>query len=575
MRINEILASQGVREVVDICHDSVDMRRPLGLSDGVQYRRHAIEDAEKLELSPDTVVLSLIGPTQPGQTDPDDLVAVLRRFTLGTRGVILLGWPIEALPYHRLLGPLVANKCQVVDAAPLDLISVGEVRAALVIERVERLAPIRPDLAGIGRTEVRAASSEPRDELKPHDEPKSPDELKPQDELSSALRLANELILADLVTATMRRQLVEATGRAEELKRSLARAEARITALEVARRRPSTTSRIARAVIRRVRHPGRAVAGLPNDLARVWRRGTSQGRTTARRPAAQSTPPAHRVVPIALPATGHKPLLALRAPSTMIVARRLAESGLAGYEGAAMACFLAAADVAGPGAVFDIGANVGIYAAVASAFTDREVRAFEPTPSLAEVARRFAHDNELAFATETVALGASNGYATFYLSESSDSSNSLAKGFRESVSQIQVPVETLDAVVARTRTPPALIKIDTESTEPDVLEGAADVLREHRPWILCEVLAGRVEAQLMAVLAPHGYCWYHITDEIPYRRTDMIVGDRTYQNLMWLFTPEPPSEAFWAAVRVRASGLAECTAARGRELWAAAAPAAA
>jgi FkbM family methyltransferase len=288
-------------------------------------------------------------------------------------------------------------------------------------------------------------------------------------------------------------------------------------------------------------------------------------------PPARSRPPEDRVVPIALPASGatEHGLLTMTLPSKLLVPRRLAQEGLAGYEPEALACFLAALDVAGPGAVLDVGANVGIYAALASALTRREVRAFEPSPSLVEAARSFAAANGLRYTTESLALGAENGSATFYLSDSSDTSNSLAAGFRVSSAQIEVPVETLDSYVARTGVVPAIMKVDTETTEPDVLAGAAKTITGYRPWVLCEVLAGRVEERLTEVLAPFGYHWYHVTGEVPYREADEIAGDRTHRYLMWLLAPERPGEDFWAALRGWVDALAECTPERGAQLQAA------
>src|SRR5262249_4228536 len=197
--------------------------------------------------------------------------------------------------------------------------------------------------------------------------------------------------------------------------------------------------------------------------------------------------------------------------------RHVAESGLAGYEKSAMACFLAAGDVAGAGAVLDIGANVGIYAAIGRALTERDVVAFEPWQMVVDVARQFSADNDLGFTVEALALGASNRTATLYLSDAGDSSNSLRHNFRPSSHQVEVPVETLDSYVARTGVVPAVMKIDTEATEPDVLIGAAKTINEHRPWILCEVLARRVERRLHDILAPFGYRWYHITEALPLR----------------------------------------------------------
>ncbi|MGE5285976.1 MAG: FkbM family methyltransferase [Micromonosporaceae bacterium] len=350
------------------------------------------------------------------------------------------------------------------------------------------------------------------------------------------------------------RQVARLEARLRESHHKLARAESRLASMEA-----SNSLRFGRAVADALHHPGRGLISVPKELARMWR---------ARRRGED------RVVPIALPvrqstaqsAARTRELITMTLPSDLRVPRRLGYHGLAGYEPEGLACFLAAADVAGPGAVLDIGANVGIYAALAAALTGREVRAFEPMPSLVDAARRFAAENQLRYGTELLALGAKNGSARLYLSSNSDTSNSLAAGFRDSSSQIEVPVETLDSYAARTGMVPAVMKVDTETTEPDVLAGAAATIREHRPWILCEVLAGRVEDRLTEVLAPFGYHWYHVTGEIPYEPADKIAGDETYTNLMWLFAPEEPGEAFWAALREWVAALAECTPERGAEL---------
>jgi FkbM family methyltransferase len=248
------------------------------------------------------------------------------------------------------------------------------------------------------------------------------------------------------------------------------------------------------------------------------------------------------------------------APLTLLVPRKLARDGLAGYERPAVSCFLATLDNAGSGAFFDVGANVGLYAGLASALTERPVVAFEPTPELAGVARRFALDNHLGFRTESIALGGRTGTATLYSSDSTDSSNSPAAGFRKSSKQQRVPVETLDDYVKRSGLTPAVIKVDIETTEPEVLFGAADTIKVHRPWILCGVLAGRVEERLTEALTPHGYHWYRITGEVPYPPADTIQGDTTHVHVMWLFAPETPDDDFWAAVRKYDGELAMATA---------------
>ena len=248
--------------------------------------------------------------------------------------------------------------------------------------------------------------------------------------------------------------------------------------------------------------------------------------------------------------------LILTAPRGMYVPRRLAAGGLAGYEPRVIATFLAAVDLAGPGSVLDVGANVGLYAALASALTGREaVWAFEPTPDLARTARRFAADNGLPYRVETIALGAEEGTATFYLSDTADTSNSLREGFRTSSRQLEVAVERLDHWCARRDVVPAVVKVDTETTEHDVISGGAEVLGRHRPFILCEVLRN-YERRITEVIEPLGYHWYHISGEPPYERVDALVGDPEYRDLMYLFAPEPPTEEFWGAVRAWDESLA-------------------
>jgi FkbM family methyltransferase len=242
----------------------------------------------------------------------------------------------------------------------------------------------------------------------------------------------------------------------------------------------------------------------------------------------------------------------------MYVPRLLQQKGFAGYEPESLACFLTAIEVTKRGAVLDVGANVGVYGVLASALTGRQVVAFEPAPDLAVTARAIADENGLSITLEEVALGAAPGRATLYLSDTTDSSNSLAQGFRPSTRQVDVRVETLDEVVQRMGLTASVIKIDTEMTEPDVLRGAEGTIRRHRPWILCEILAGRTEAQLTEIIEPWGYTWYHVTDDPPWAPAQELAGDPTYKNFMWLFAPTPLDGRFWSGLRGWRGSLAAC-----------------
>lgn len=258
-------------------------------------------------------------------------------------------------------------------------------------------------------------------------------------------------------------------------------------------------------------------------------------------------------------------VLTLVASRDLRLPKILAQHGLLGHEPQVIATFLAAIDHADAGSVLDVGANIGLYAALAAAFAgDRRICAFEPAPDLAATARRFAADNELPVEVEAIALGACNGSATLYLSDVADTSNSLLPGFRESSQQIEVPLETLDHWCARRNTAPAVLKIDTEATDHEVIRGGTEVIVRHRPFILCEVLR-RERKTIAAAIRPLGYHWYHISGEVPFRRVKTLRGgDPERRDRMYLFAPEPPKKKFWRSVQAWDERIARCTAADRR-----------
>jgi FkbM family methyltransferase len=249
---------------------------------------------------------------------------------------------------------------------------------------------------------------------------------------------------------------------------------------------------------------------------------------------------------------------------SMYVPRVLAKTGFGGYEPASLPHFLAALAEAGDGEVLDIGANIGPYALLARAFSDRRVRGFEPTPELAEVAESCAAANGLDYLVERIALGAEEGTAKLHLSDSTDSSNSLSPTFRPFTYVLEVPLESLDNYVNRTRARPAIIKVDTETTEPDVLRGSVRTVAEYRPWIFCEVLHGRTEADLAEAMAGWGYTAYYLDGPGPLMPRSEIVGDPEMKNFMWLFTPAPLPQEHWGKAAAWRQALESCPA--GHEL---------
>ena len=252
----------------------------------------------------------------------------------------------------------------------------------------------------------------------------------------------------------------------------------------------------------------------------------------------------------------------------------LRRTGLAGYEPATMATLLAAFQRQRPGFHFvDVGANMGLYSAICAVmFEPGRVVAFEPTPDVAEMARRVLAANGIGHdvgRVEQCALGERPGTLPLYLSAVSDSSNSLVAGFKQSVGSIDVDVTTLDDYVAATGTTPNVVKIDTETFEPAVINGARATLQRFRPWLVLEVLHRRGHdhgVELSAAMDGLGYSYYRLSQTADWRPRRRIAGEPGSKETDWLLAPEPIDGAFAADVRHWLDRLATCTADRNPRL---------
>lgn len=248
-------------------------------------------------------------------------------------------------------------------------------------------------------------------------------------------------------------------------------------------------------------------------------------------------PPLRRVTLQVTPARK----ITLNAPAHLLIPRLLEEEGLKGYEPHALACALALCATR-EGAFYDVGANVGVFSLVVSAALGRSAYAFEPTPDIAQIIEDTALQHALPITVSRTAASDKTGTATFFLSDQSDASSSLNPDFRRSSVRLDVETDKLDNIVKER---PALIKIDTETTEPQVLAGAVEVIARHRPHLIVEVLPKRTEEEIGAFFAERGYYAYHITSKPFWKVQPAVRGDTSYENNNWLFAPEPLSEAFW------------------------------
>jgi FkbM family methyltransferase len=223
------------------------------------------------------------------------------------------------------------------------------------------------------------------------------------------------------------------------------------------------------------------------------------------------------------------------------IATRVFWKGWAGHEPETAAVFFRLATKAR--VVIDVGAYNGIYTLLA-ALANREcqVYAFEPLLSLYSRLSRNVALNRLANVhCIPQALGSTEGLAPLYSTQNRlPSSSSLSKAFVAAktahVREVSVPVVTIDGFMEERHLQTVdLMKIDTESTEPDVLLGAMRTLETSRPTIVCEVLKGtQTGSRLERILEPLGYRYYHLTPSGPCS-TRTVQGHERWKN--YLFAP--------------------------------------
>lgn len=192
----------------------------------------------------------------------------------------------------------------------------------------------------------------------------------------------------------------------------------------------------------------------------------------------------------------------------------------------------------------DVGANTGVYALIAAIDNaSRRVYAFEAVPEIADYLAQTVEMNHLQnLHVEVSAVTNFSGESTLYVPVHVENiipaGASTLQFHRGPTSAITVPATTLDAFVCERQIPRVdLIKIDTEATEPLVLQGASDLLVRDMPIMICEVLWGETESRLHEILDPIAYRYFWISPQGPIER-DRIQGDERYENLNYLFVPE-------------------------------------
>lgn len=145
------------------------------------------------------------------------------------------------------------------------------------------------------------------------------------------------------------------------------------------------------------------------------------------------------------------------------------------------------------GGFIDVGVNLGqTMLKVAAADPQRTYLGFEPNPACADYAQELAAANGLPYTVVPAGLGVRTSVLQLQLfrKDGTDPSASLVEGFRQGV------VGTKPVVVLGVDDIPpdmipdeiAIVKIDVEGGEAEVIEGIMPLLKLKRPYVIVEIL---------------------------------------------------------------------------------------
>ena len=157
----------------------------------------------------------------------------------------------------------------------------------------------------------------------------------------------------------------------------------------------------------------------------------------------------------------------------------------------------------------DVGANVGSYTVLAGAAVGARCMAIEPLPATYEHLLDNIHLNRMEDRVRALNIGLGPQEGTLRFSSHLDTMNHVLAEEETDVSALEVPVRPLDAVVGAEE--PAVIKIDVEGFETEVILGSASTLA--RGSLLAVIMElngsgrryGYDEAPLHKTMLDHGF----------------------------------------------------------------------
>ena len=181
------------------------------------------------------------------------------------------------------------------------------------------------------------------------------------------------------------------------------------------------------------------------------------------------------------------------------------------WTGAYETAFVGAVAAAVPrgGACLDVGGFRGFVSGVMALAGAGRVVCFEPLAANVAAIRVLAELNpELPIEVRAHAVGDRNGRVRFCAMPDHSMGKLESSGFQpeRAGEEVEVEIRTLDSLLAEGAfPPPALLKLDVEGAEAEVLAGARGLLAVHRPRLFIEAHSPALRARCEQLLAGLGY----------------------------------------------------------------------
>lgn len=207
-----------------------------------------------------------------------------------------------------------------------------------------------------------------------------------------------------------------------------------------------------------------------------------------------------------------------------------------GYEGTSLQVWSRLAQHAQ--VIFDIGANTGIYALVASCLNPTAtIVALEPVERVFHRLQRNVELNGRTVVLEKLAASDTTGVAVIYdVPSDHEYTASLDRSMlqsRNDVVKYSVTTKRLDEIMSNTGLQNIdLIKIDVELSEPKVLLGMGEYLPRCKPTMLIEILTEQVAREVTEMTRNLGYNIFRIVEQRGLERVNQIRATEQERNYL-------------------------------------------